>query len=263
MPPKKPSSFKSDDPESTVLDFLERSGRPFGSTDVFNCLQGAVSKTAVAKALTSLAERDEITAKAFGKSTIYFPKQRDEDCPPPDQMIELDIQLANLKSSVPELQSQVATLTRQLQQVTSTPPTADLLAQVTELREQHARLCARLDVLRPAADGQERVGPPPVTPEAKLEAERERFKYRGTWVQRKRWFKEMWGAVTENLEAIKPADLAEELDIVTDEAAGQLLDDIPNAPVAPAASVSSRGKAAGKRPSDSGDKASSGKKRKV
>lgn len=43
--------------------------------DIFNNLHGAVGKTAVVKLLASLAERGEITVKAFGKQLVYVARQ--------------------------------------------------------------------------------------------------------------------------------------------------------------------------------------------
>jgi hypothetical protein len=42
--------------------------RPFGYTDVFTNLHGAVPKTAVAKILTGLAEKGALTQKLYGAS---------------------------------------------------------------------------------------------------------------------------------------------------------------------------------------------------
>jgi 26S proteasome regulatory subunit (ATPase 3-interacting protein) len=75
-----------------VLNYLKAQNRPYGAStcmwlsasfdanrsalaDIFNNLHGAVGKTMVPKVLASLAERGEITGKAWGKQLVYVARQ--------------------------------------------------------------------------------------------------------------------------------------------------------------------------------------------
>ncbi|KAI9190314.1 hypothetical protein H9P43_001748 [Blastocladiella emersonii ATCC 22665] len=227
MPPKKATATKADDPEEEVRQYIQRYNRPFNSNDIFNALQGAVSKTGVTKALNSLAESNEVVVKTFGKSTVYFPCQKDEDCPTAEEAQAMDVEINHLKDSVPQLQATTAAKAKELSALTAALPTSELAAHVQELRDRHAHLLSRLEAVRPSSQGTDASGSlARVTPEAKEEAEQERGKLRTAWAKRKRMFRDAWNAITED-NPTKPKVLAEELGIETDEQAGVSIDSIP------------------------------------
>jgi hypothetical protein len=54
-----------------VLDFLRKQNRPYSATDISANLKNRVTKTAAAKLLKDLHERNEIEGRAAGKQLVY------------------------------------------------------------------------------------------------------------------------------------------------------------------------------------------------
>lgn len=73
---------------ATLLDYLRKTNRPYGLTDLITNLHNAVSKPTAVKALTQLEATGAITSKTYGKSVIYVVTQKlfangdaeNEDC---------------------------------------------------------------------------------------------------------------------------------------------------------------------------------------
>ncbi|KAJ3373579.1 hypothetical protein GGF31_000420 [Allomyces arbusculus] len=258
MPPKRKSGSSSaaDDPEQLVLDYLTRNNRPFGATDVATGLRNAVSKTVVSKALAALADRGEITCKTFGKSSIYFPLQNDDDAASPDDLAQMGQDITDLSGKADELKTAIASMSEELATLNASLPTADLASQVATLTDANDAAESRLTALRRAAEGD---GEPLVTAADRAAAMTRHATMRKAWVKRRRMFKDMWDAITENLETVKPADLMDELGIETDEMVGVELANIPE--VVPPAVDSRKGK--GRAPPVVGKGAAAAKKRRV
>jgi 26S proteasome regulatory subunit (ATPase 3-interacting protein) len=54
-----------------VLDYLRKQNRPYSATDISANLKNRVTKTAAAKLLKDLHERNEIEGRAAGKQLVY------------------------------------------------------------------------------------------------------------------------------------------------------------------------------------------------
>jgi hypothetical protein len=61
---------------ATLLDYLRKTNRPYGLTDLITNLHNVVSKPMAAKALTQLEATGAITSKTYGKSVIYVVAQK-------------------------------------------------------------------------------------------------------------------------------------------------------------------------------------------
>lgn len=61
---------------TTLLDYLKRTNRPYGLTDLITNLHNSVSKAVATKALTQLEASGAITSKTYGKSIIYVITQK-------------------------------------------------------------------------------------------------------------------------------------------------------------------------------------------
>jgi 26S proteasome regulatory subunit (ATPase 3-interacting protein) len=63
-------------------------------------LHGAVGKPAVTKALTTLAEKGELSGKAYGKQWVYVARQDTLPTPSSEELNALDAEIESLKSKV-------------------------------------------------------------------------------------------------------------------------------------------------------------------
>ena len=63
-------------------------------------MHGVVGKTAVAKALTTLVEKGELSGKAYGKQWVYVARQDTLPTPSPEELDALDAEIESLKSRV-------------------------------------------------------------------------------------------------------------------------------------------------------------------
>lgn len=54
-----------------VLDYLRKQNRPYSATDISSNLKNRVTKTAAAKLLKDMHERNEIEGRAAGKQLVY------------------------------------------------------------------------------------------------------------------------------------------------------------------------------------------------
>lgn len=59
-----------------LLDYLKKTNRPYGLTDLITNLHNSVSKAVATKALTQLEASGAITSKTYGKSIIYVIAQK-------------------------------------------------------------------------------------------------------------------------------------------------------------------------------------------
>ncbi|KAI9334959.1 Tat binding protein 1-interacting protein-domain-containing protein [Obelidium mucronatum] len=109
MGPKQPPAKKqkTDEARATILKYIITQNRPYNSTDVYNNLHSSIGKTLVGKILEKLAKDKEITAKAFGKTTIYFPNQNADDIPSAEETREIDVKIASLKEEASVLKAEV------------------------------------------------------------------------------------------------------------------------------------------------------------
>ncbi|KNE63512.1 hypothetical protein AMAG_08634 [Allomyces macrogynus ATCC 38327] len=258
MPPKRKSGSASaadGDPEQLILEYLTRNNRPFGATDVATGLRNTVSKTIVSKTLAALADRGEITCKTFGKSSIYFPLQNDDDAESPDDLSKMDQEITDLSGKADELKAAIASMSKELASLNASLPTTDLAVQVAILTDANDVAESRLTSLRRAAEGD---GEPLVTAADRAAAMTRHATMRKAWVKRRRMFKDMWDLITENVPR-KPAELMDELGIETDEMVGVELASIPE--VVPPAAEGRKGK--GRAPPVVGKGAAASKKRRV
>lgn len=56
---------------AAILQYLRKENRPYSATDISSNLHNAVTKTAAAKLLKDMHERQEIEGRASGKQIVY------------------------------------------------------------------------------------------------------------------------------------------------------------------------------------------------
>lgn len=68
--------------------------------DLFNNLHGQVGKTAIAKALTTLCEKGNITIKTYNKQSVYVARQDTLPAPSPEELEAIDVEIEALKGEL-------------------------------------------------------------------------------------------------------------------------------------------------------------------
>ncbi|THU53808.1 hypothetical protein C4D60_Mb10t18330 [Musa balbisiana] len=206
MPPK------SDSVEGIVLGFVSEQNRPLNSQNVADALQKYnLKKTAVQKALDTLADNGQISYKEYGKQKIYLARQDHFKIPNNqelDQMKKdnnkLQDELGAQKKTISEVEAEIRVLHSNLTLEEIQDKEAKLIGEVEEMEEKLSTL---------------RSGVVLVKAEDKKVIEETYAEKINQWRKRKRIFKELWDAITEN----SPKDLKEfkeELGLEYDEDVG-------------------------------------------
>ena len=104
--------------------------------DVFNNLHGAVGKTAVTKALTTLADSGEITKKQFGKFTLFVARQDLVDPPSQEELDQMDTNINELKENIANLKEQQKSLLAAQQSLNSSLTLEDAIERISVLRKK-------------------------------------------------------------------------------------------------------------------------------
>ncbi|KAJ3035288.1 hypothetical protein HDV00_004106 [Rhizophlyctis rosea] len=210
--PKKPSaSSSSSEPQDVVLTYLRRTNRPYSAVDVFNNLKGEVGKSVVTKILGQLTEEEQIHGKQYGKQWVYVAKQDDLPAPSQEELDAMDQRMEALKAERSGTKEQIKQSQSTLNDLQSSLTNEQLAHRLEALDKENAKLSARLETLRS--------NPIQMSAADKSRIESNLDSMRTQWRKRKRMFKDMWDAVTENIPGNR-AELMEQMGIETDEAVG-------------------------------------------
>jgi predicted ArsR family transcriptional regulator len=100
---------KQPDDKDTILTYLTRTNRPYSAGDV--ALNLKLGKAQVQKALASLVKDQVVTAKAYGKTSIYFstqvPQEKEETGEEEKRVQQLKVQVQDLTERVRDKQQQL------------------------------------------------------------------------------------------------------------------------------------------------------------
>ncbi|KAI9494471.1 Tat binding protein 1-interacting protein-domain-containing protein [Zychaea mexicana] len=204
MVKKKASSTEED---NAVLDYLRKVNRPYSATDVFNNLHGKYQKSNIVKALERLTDQEVVSQKTYGKTNIYSIKQSKEDIPSPEEAENINKQIEALSREMESVQGDNVKLQKNLKDLKAAPTTDKAKTLTTELIESNDKTQARIDSLKS--------GTTLITDEEKRKIDAEYDKMRKEWRIRRKIFREIFNAITENMPG-KPNDFKEELGIEDD-----------------------------------------------
>lgn len=98
---------KMKDKEDIILDYLQKTNRPYSAIDIFNNLKEKIPKTLVVKCLNSMVENEVITGKLYGKQWVYVARQDLVECPTQEQISKMDDRIDELKESISCINSTV------------------------------------------------------------------------------------------------------------------------------------------------------------
>ncbi|XP_021723842.1 homologous-pairing protein 2 homolog [Chenopodium quinoa] len=211
---------KSDSAEGIVLNFVNEQNRPLNAQNVADALQKFnLKKTAVQKALDSLADSGKIAFKEYGKQKIYIARQDQFEIPNSEELNQMKEQNAKLQEQINEQKKAVSEVEGEIKSLQSNLTLEDMQAKLGRLKIEVEEMEDKLTKLRG--------GVTLVKPEDRKAIEDLYVNAISHWRKRKRMFKDIWDTITENL----PRDLKElkeELGIEYDEDAGQSLQSFCN-----------------------------------
>nr|XP_043613385.1 homologous-pairing protein 2 homolog [Erigeron canadensis] len=203
---------KSDSAEGIVLNFVNEQNRPLNSQVVADFLQKFnLKKTAIQKALDSLADSGKITFKEYGKQKIYLARQDQFQIPNTEELNQMKEENAKLQELVDEQKKENSQLEGEIKSLQSNLTLDEILSNDAKLRKQVEEMEGRLTKLRE--------GITLVSPEERKVVEKTFSDAINHWKKRRRMFKDVWDAITENSPK-NPNEFKEELGVEYDEDIG-------------------------------------------
>jgi 26S proteasome regulatory subunit, ATPase 3, interacting protein len=201
--------------EDKCYKLLKENNKPYNVQGVSDMLASqGVKKTQAEKALMALAEAGKIVCKEFGKTKVFFATQEGLAQMDPGEKTAALSRIKDLGEACKNEEATVATLRRDLASANSTLTVPELQERVSDLLRDASALEEKLNVLR---NGATLVSAADV---ARIQAECVRMV--DAWGRRKRSFRAVWDAVSENVDG-KQSDIFEDMGVESDEAAGVLL----------------------------------------
>ncbi|KAH7341446.1 TBPIP-domain-containing protein [Rhizoctonia solani] len=205
---EKTPQLKGKDAEDAVLKYLKKANRPYGSSDISANLKNAVTKAATQKILLSLAERELVTQKTYGKATYFVAPQTTAEELAPSEIDSLASELEKTRELVKERTGDVKRLTAELAKVKSSPTDDELERMIQESEEQIQLLIRALAPLR--------IGQAPISESDLAQLDADWIRWRAEWVDRKKVFKMLWDIRSDSLSSSEAAELLEDLGVEQD-----------------------------------------------
>ncbi|KAB2624305.1 hypothetical protein D8674_015965 [Pyrus ussuriensis x Pyrus communis] len=203
---------KSENPEAIVLNYLNEQNRPLNSQNVADSLQKFnLKKAAIQKALDALADNGKISFKEYGKQKVYLARQDQFDIPNSEE-------LTRMKQENEKLQEQLGEQKRAISEVEGEIKTLQSHLTLEQIREKEAKLRKEVNEMEDRLE-KLRGGVTLVKPEDRKAVEQMVSEKASQWRKRRRMFRDLWDAITEN----SPKDVKEfkeELGIEYDEDVG-------------------------------------------
>ncbi|XP_059649456.1 homologous-pairing protein 2 homolog isoform X3 [Cornus florida] len=170
-----------------------------------------VNEAAVQKALDTLADSGRISFKEYGKQKIYMARQDQFDIPNTEELSRMKEENANLQEKLVKQKKEISEVEGEIKALQSNLTLEEIHGKQTILRKEVEEMEDNLTKLRG--------GVTLVSPEERNAVEKIYLDTISQWRKRKRTFKDLWDAITEN----SPKDLKEfkeELGIEYDEDVG-------------------------------------------
>ncbi|KAL7001200.1 Homologous-pairing protein 2 [Sarracenia purpurea var. burkii] len=186
--------------------------RPLNSQNVADFLQKFnLKKASIQKALDSLADSGRISFKEYGKQKIYLARQDQFDIPNSDELNRMKAENTKLQETLDEQRRAISEVEGEIKTLQSNLTLEQIHAKEANMRKEVDEMEENLTKLRG--------GVTLVSLEERKSVEGRYMDTISHWRRRKRMFKDLWDAITEN----SPKDLKEfkdELGIEYDEDAG-------------------------------------------
>ena len=154
------------------------------------------------------------TPQEFGKAKIYFAPQQDAPVLSKDELSALAAKKIQLEEELRAASLALATHRAALAKADAEVPPEVVGQRIAAANSSISELEGKLHALK--AEG----APPPVSADDMAAATKKLSTNLAAWSSQKAIFKEVWDAVSENLDTKNPRDLYEEIGVETDEGAG-------------------------------------------
>ncbi|XP_068332779.1 homologous-pairing protein 2 homolog isoform X1 [Pyrus communis] len=189
---------KSENPEAIVLNYMNEQNRPLNSQNVADSLQKFnLKKAAIQKALDALADNGKISFKEYGKQKVYLARQDQFDIPNSEE-------LTRMKQENEKLQEQLGEQKKVISEVEGEIKTLQANLTLEQIRDKEAKLRKEVAEMEDRVE-QLRGGVTLVKPEDRKAVEQMVSEKISQWRKRRRMFKDLWDAITEN----SPKDVKE------------------------------------------------------
>ncbi|XP_025094796.1 homologous-pairing protein 2 homolog isoform X1 [Pomacea canaliculata] len=191
-----------------VLEYLIQQNRPYSAQDVFQNMGKDLGKTAVVRALETLAETKQIKEKIYGKQKVYVADQSQLPALNENEIKAMDQQITQLTGQLQQSQVETQRLEGELQNYKSLLSTEEAKAELQKTIRDVEQLTAKIQQLKE--------GRVLVSKEDREKVLKRRNHYVKEWRKRKRISMDIVGAVLEGYQKTK-RQLLEEIGIETDE----------------------------------------------
>ncbi|KAK4479875.1 hypothetical protein RD792_015428 [Penstemon davidsonii] len=203
---------KTDSAEGIVLNFVNEQNRPLNSQNAADSLQKFnLKKAAVQKALDSLADSGKISFKEYGKQKIYMARQDQFDIPNNEELNQMKQDNAKLQEQLGEQKKAILEVEGEIKALQSNLTFEEIQTKKTKLENEVTQMEEKLIQLRQ--------GVTLVSPEERKAVEKLYVDMINQWRRRKRMFKDVWDAITENSPK-NSKEFKEELGVEYDEDVG-------------------------------------------
>ncbi|KAL4197321.1 hypothetical protein AMTRI_Chr04g187730 [Amborella trichopoda] len=186
--------------------------RPLNSQNVADALQKfGLKKTAIQKALDALCDSGQISFKEYGKQKIYLARQDQFKIPNSEEVNQMKKKNARLQKDLEDQKRAMSEIEAESKALQSTLTLEQMCAKEAKLKNEVNQMEVKLAKLRE--------GTSLVKPEDRKKAEETYVEKINQWRRRKRIFKDLWDAITENMPR-DTKEFKEELGLEYDEDVG-------------------------------------------
>ncbi|XP_021299672.1 homologous-pairing protein 2 homolog [Herrania umbratica] len=203
---------KSDSTEAIVLNYVNEQNRPLNSQNVADSLQKFnLKKASIQKTLDTLADSGKISFKEYGKQKIYLARQAQFNIPNNEELASMKEENAKLQEQLEQQKKAITGIEGEIKILQSNLTLEQIYGKEEKLRKEVKEMEDKLVKLRG--------GVTLVRPEEKRAVEAIYSEKMSQWRRRRRMFKDLWDAITENsTKDVK--EFKEELGIEYDEDVG-------------------------------------------
>ena len=199
------------DPNKAIQEYLEKQNRPYSAGDIFQNLHKEFGKTAVVKALESLAEQSKVIEKTYGKQKVYGPCQDKFGDIKPEELTSLDAKATDLQERLSKLKSEIHEQDSEISSFSKQMTTLELENAVEALKERNMELTSKINKIKS--------GRCLISKEERQKIKLHTGKMVTHWKKRKRMTTDMMDCILEGYPKTKK-HLIEETGIETDEEIG-------------------------------------------
>jgi Fe2+ or Zn2+ uptake regulation protein len=119
-----------------ILEYMVSQNRPYSHQNVFDNLHGKVKKASVPKILDALADAGKLVRKDFGKAKIYLADQSQYPPVSQEEVTAQDQVIADLKEQVNQAKERIASISGEVNKLTSEPADGELDTQLEATRNE-------------------------------------------------------------------------------------------------------------------------------